>query len=162
MTSPDLLVAGSWIRIPSGTPLTPAAAARAGALEQRRLALLDRLNQLPVEGLDVDSRGLAERCRALLNDNIRFAPDEQFAARELTYIEELAARPTRETPSEWLIPVVVAVCGMLLLVLAVVLALAVVVVKKRRPASTLLQHRQVRAQAELARVCARAGIRFGP
>ena len=156
MTSPDLLVAGSWIRIPSGTPLTPAAAARAGALEQRRLALLDRLNRLPVEGLDVDSRGLAERCRALLNDNIRFAPDEQFASRELTYLEELAARPARETPSEWLMPVVVAVCGMLLLVLAVV------VVKKRRPASALLQHRQARAQAELARVCARAGIRFGP
>ena len=36
MTSPDLLVAGSWIRIPSGTPLTqPAAGRRAGRRQPR-------------------------------------------------------------------------------------------------------------------------------
>lgn len=156
ITSPDLLVAGSWIRIPAGTPLTPAAAARAGELEERRLALIYRLNQLPVERLDADSRTQAERCRALLNDKIRFPSDEQFAARELTYLEELAAHPAPETPSGWVMPVVLAVSSLLLLVLAVV------ALKKRRPASVLLQQRQAKAQAELSRACARAGIRFGP
>jgi len=156
MTSPDLLVDGSWIRIPAGTPLTPAAAVRANALEQRRLALLDRLNRLPVEQLDADSRALAERCRTLLNDNIRYAPDEQFAALELTYLEGVAARPAEETPSKWLMPVVVTAGGMLLLVLTIV------ALKRRRPASVLLQQRQAQAQAELARACSHAGIRFGP
>ena len=155
ISSPDLLVAGSWIRIPAGAPLTPAAAARASALEERRLALLDRLNRLPIERLDADNRAFAEHCRALLNDNIRFALDEQFAARELTYLEELAAHPAPETPNGWVTPTVLAVGGLLLLVLTVVAT------SGRRPASALLQHRQAEAQTQLARACVRAGIRIG-
>lgn len=156
VTSPDLLVAGTWIRIPAGTPLTPVAAARAGALEQRRLALLDQLNRLPLQRLDADGQGVAKRCRALLTDNLRFAPDEQFAARELAYLEEMAAHPAPTMRRRWSMQVVAAVSCLLLL------ALVLVAVKMRGMASPMLRERHEQARAELAKTCARAGIRFGP
>ena len=158
VTSPDLLVTGSWIRIPAGTPMTPEAAARAGALAQQRLALLERLERLPIDRLDADDRAAAELLRNLLNDNVRFASDEQFTARELAYLEDLAAHPTQTMAIAWPMPMVAATSGMILL--ALVLAMAAV--KRPRSAGALLRQRQAHAQAELARTCARAGIRLGP
>jgi len=154
IASPDLLVAGSWIRIPEGTPLTPPVAARAGELNQRRWALLDRMNHLPMDRLDSDGRALAGRCRALLSDKLRFAPDEQFATRELVYLEELAAHPAPSPVAQRLVVTAVSIAAMLLL-LAVAL-----VVRMYRPASATLLRRQSRAQMELARACTRAGISF--
>lgn len=99
VTSPDILLEGMVVRVSSDVGLTPRAVARCGALSARREHLAARLAAL--EGRlsgDPRAQGLAADTRRLLEDDLRFAADVDFAARQVEHLESLSRSPTLPEP----------------------------------------------------------------
>lgn len=159
VTSPDLLAAGAMIRIPEGTPLTPAVTERLQTLERQRTELMDRLNALENAALDDGDRTAMSQIRDLLNNRIRFASDTDYAKRQIEYLESaVRTAPAADAADEpwWQSRPVIA--GVLL-----VLGLLMLVIWMAQPkAGAVLKERQVRADLRLTEACARAGIRYKP
>jgi hypothetical protein len=82
------------VRVSSDVGLTPRAVARCGELSARREQLVARLPALEQQLWDdPQTRATVAEARRLLDDDIRFAADVDFAARQIEYLEALARRP---------------------------------------------------------------------
>lgn len=157
VTSPDLLAAGSIIHIPDGTPLTPVVTERLQALEKERTELIDRLNALQNAPLDDRDRKTMSETRELLNSQIQFASDTDYARRQIEYLEG-AARRTAIDHAPWWQNRPRLIAGALLLLFLV----ALVIWMAQPGASATLKERQIQADLRLGEACARAGIRYKP
>ena len=99
ITSPDILIEGMIVRVSSDVGLTPRAVARCGELRKRREQLAARLTALGLQiGDDLQARSVAADARQLLEDDLRFAADVDFVARQVEYLESLARHPATSTP----------------------------------------------------------------
>lgn len=93
ITSPDILIEGMVVRVSSDVGLMPRAVARCGDLRKRREHLSARLAALEQQiGDDPQARSVATDARRLLDDDLRFAADVDFAARQVEYLESLSQR----------------------------------------------------------------------
>ena len=82
ITSPDILVEGSVISISADVHLSPRAWARVNALRQRRTQLAAKLAALEPRLADnPQAQTAVAECRRLLENDLRFAADVEFAAR---------------------------------------------------------------------------------
>jgi hypothetical protein len=101
ITSPDILIEGMIVRVSSDVGLTPRAVARCGELRERRDQLSAKLVALEQRlSDDTQARETAAETRRLLEDEMRFAADIDFAARQIEYLEEMTRRPAIPVPEK--------------------------------------------------------------
>jgi hypothetical protein len=99
VTSPDLLIEGMIVRVSLDVGLTPRAVARCGELRARRDRLAARVATLEQQGGEnVEAKAAVLQARRLLGDDLRFAADVDFAARQVEYLETLVNRPATPLP----------------------------------------------------------------
>ncbi|HEY6344097.1 MAG TPA: hypothetical protein VIY49_21590 [Bryobacteraceae bacterium] len=94
VTSPDILVEGSILTVSRDVHLSARALARLATLQRRREQLKARLVSLgPTLSKLPEAQAIAVQCRDLLNNDLRFAADVEFAEREVAHLERLARGP---------------------------------------------------------------------
>lgn len=113
VTSPDVLIEGSIVAVTPDTRLRPRAVARLSALSHRREELSAQLAQLaPMLARVPAAQVFAAECREILANDIRFASDLDYLARQITQMRRLADSyeplpPPRQRPilPTWWVPV---------------------------------------------------------
>ena len=102
ITSPDILVKGSIIAVSADVHLSPRAWGRVNALQQRRAQLLARLEALDEPRLAEmpQVQANAAECLRLLNNNLRFAANVEFATREVAHLERLVQHQLLSVPRQ--------------------------------------------------------------
>jgi hypothetical protein len=137
VSSPDLLIEGTIVRVSSDVGLTPRAVARCGELRARRDDLAGRVKALAetVAGDEAAARVL-DQVRQVLRDDLTFAANVELATRQLQQLETLTTErrafqvqqaKVRDEASNWHSNAVVT-----LLLAGVVVLLSVFAVWRRR------------------------------
>lgn len=94
VTSPDILIEGSILTVSGDVHLSARALARVATLQHWREQLKARLDSLgPALSKLPETHAMAVQCRDLLNNDLRFAADLEFAEREVAHLERLARGP---------------------------------------------------------------------
>jgi hypothetical protein len=94
VTSPDILIEGSILTVSRDVHLSARALARVATLQHRREQLKARLVSLgPTLSNVPEAQVIAVQCRNLLNNDLRFAADVEFAEREVAHLERLGRGP---------------------------------------------------------------------
>lgn len=97
VTSPDILVEGTIITVTPDVHLTPRAQTRSTDLKRRRMELSVQLTTIEPSLRNVPQmQSVAEECRQLLTDDLRFAADVDYVARELENLQRSARNRTVE------------------------------------------------------------------
>lgn len=137
LTSPDIMIEGMVVRVSSDVALSPRAVARCGEFRARREHLSAELKALERQLADnPEARGLLFQTHQLLDDDLHFAADADFAARQIQYLQAIAKRkvivssppPTAVDGSKWRMYAAVGLVALVILAAAFCVAY-----RKQRP-----------------------------
>jgi hypothetical protein len=107
VTSPDILVEGSEISVTGDVRLTARASARVAALNKRRAELRARLTAFaPKLAQSPEALAAMEDCRRILDNDVHFGADVEFASGEVARLEflvhnALAPQPAPQPARPW-------------------------------------------------------------